>query len=101
MSTDRATDWSEVPLTLSTRELMRYFNFSKQLSYTIANLIGVRVGKRLVIPKARLQQWLESSEGSTTLDNYGIARQGAVPERWLARSEAVTQNRNRTLHAGL
>lgn len=58
---DRATNWDEIPLTLSVTELQQYFSFSRPLSYTLANMIGIKVGKRLVVPKARLRAWLETS----------------------------------------
>lgn len=57
---DKATDWDEIPLILSAVDLQRHFGFSKQCSYSVANRIGIRLGKRLIVPKERLRIWLET-----------------------------------------
>ena len=57
---DKATDWDEIPLILSAADLRRHFPLSKQCSYAVANLLGIRLGKRLIVPKERLRVWLET-----------------------------------------
>jgi hypothetical protein len=57
---DRAKTWDDIPLCLSVADLQRCFSLSKHQSYTVANLIGIRLGKRLIIPKERFRSWLET-----------------------------------------
>lgn len=60
---NRAVEWSQVPILLSVPDLQRRFGLSRQAAYNIANCLGLRIGRRLMIPKARLQAWLELEEG--------------------------------------
>lgn len=66
MMMDRATKWDEIPLTLSAGDLQQHFHLSKQCPYVIANRLGIRIGKRLIVPKERFRVWLEAGGTETS-----------------------------------
>lgn len=56
---ERATKWETLPLLLNVDDVRRCFGLSRHNAYALANLLGLRLGKRLVVPRARLQAYLE------------------------------------------
>lgn len=68
----RATDWSQIPILLTVADLREKFGLSRQASYTLAHVLGLKVGKRLVVPKAAVQNWIERQE-----EEHEASRTGA------------------------
>lgn len=54
----RATNLEDLPLLLNVPELREYLGLSHAASYAVAHLIGIKIGRRLAIPRARLEKWL-------------------------------------------
>ena len=57
----RATNWDEVPLLLSVNDLREKIGLSRQHSYELAHVLGLRLGKRLVVPKHAMKKWMEGN----------------------------------------
>lgn len=57
----KATSWDTLPILLSVTELKEAIGLSKHHAYGLANAIGLRVGKRLMVPKDSLKAWFDRS----------------------------------------
>ena len=57
----RAKSWDDLPLLLSVPEVQDAIGLSKHHAYSVANDIGIRVGKRLLVPKDALRSWMNKS----------------------------------------
>lgn len=67
---ERATDWTSIPLLLDVNDIRRHFGLSRHNAYALARHLGLRIGgKRLMVPRARLQAYLEGGP-----DNQDEAR---------------------------
>lgn len=64
---DKATNWDNVPILLSVGDVRDCMGVSRYNAYAIANMLGLHLGRRLVVSKARLRTWLESHEGQVDL----------------------------------
>ena len=56
----RAKDWDDLPLLMSVTEIRSAIGLSKYNAYAVANAVGLRIGRRLMVPKATLRDWLEN-----------------------------------------
>ena len=57
---NRATNWDDLPLILQIADVQKALGISRNKTYELAHVYGIRLGKRLVVPKERLQRWLET-----------------------------------------
>lgn len=55
----RATAWDELPLLLNVEDLRGRLGLSRQASYTLLHDHGLRLGRRMVVPKATVKAVLE------------------------------------------
>ena len=58
-------DVSELPITLTVEEIASILGISRNKAYELVNsdgFITLRLGKRIVIPKAQFINWLNSSK---------------------------------------
>ncbi len=64
---NRATNWEGLPLVMQIADVQEALGISRNKAYELAHLYGIRLGKRLVVPKERLQLWLATGgiEGNT------------------------------------
>lgn len=60
--------WDDVPLLLDVKDIRRYLGLSRQNAYALANVVGVHLGRRLVVSKARLRSWLDNQPISSYPD---------------------------------
>ena len=51
-------------LFLSVRDLQRLVPLSRGLLYKLARRLGKRIGRRLLVPRARFDRWLRSGGAS-------------------------------------
>lgn len=59
MQKQRPKNWDDVPLALTPQDLWTMFDFGRNHAYEIAAMLGVRVGRKLLIPREKLRRWLE------------------------------------------
>lgn len=57
---EKVVNWDQVPLLLRAEDL-RTLGLSRHASYELARVVGVRLGRRLIIPKEALRRWLEEN----------------------------------------
>lgn len=60
------TSLEQLPITLSAAELAQVLGISRANAYVLLHTSGfptLRVGKRLVVPKKKLIEWMEAQTG--------------------------------------
>ena len=63
---DRLCNYSDFPALLGINDLLKIFPLSRAGVYNLLNSEGfpvIRIGKRLIIPKQGLIEWLERNTG--------------------------------------
>lgn len=60
----RAREWQDLPLLLGVAELRAGLGLTREQSYRLAHCLGIRLGRRLVIPKGKLRQFFDAPDGT-------------------------------------
>jgi hypothetical protein len=61
-------------LVYSVEDLRKLLPLGRGAAYRLANVIGVRVGRKLMVPRARLDDWLARGESLPVENNDSGAR---------------------------
>ena len=56
---ERSRNWDDLPLLLDVKDICGYLGLSRHNAYALANMLGLHLGRRLVVSKARLRSWLD------------------------------------------
>lgn len=59
-------NWEDLPLVLEVKDIQKVLKISKPIAYALTRKSGfpsIRVGKRVLIPRDGLKNWIEEGQG--------------------------------------